>query len=83
MSKKKNKSIVETKEDKAIGTWMPIGVMIGTVVGCILSFKYDDMMFIGYGSVGGLLLVTIVRSILLEGDIKIEFKKSKRKTKKK
>ena len=63
MSKKKNKSIVETKEDKAIGTWMPIGVMIGTVVGCILSFKYDDMMFIGYGSVGGLLLGTIVGSI--------------------
>ncbi|MBQ9834011.1 MAG: hypothetical protein IJO33_02330 [Bacilli bacterium] len=83
MSKKKNKSIVETKEDKAIGTWMPIGVMIGTVVGCILSFKYDDMMFIGYGSVGGLLLGIIVGSILSEGDIKIEFKKSKRKTKKK
>ena len=83
MSKKKNKSIVETKEDKAIGTWMPIGVMIGTVVGCILSFKYDDMMFIGYGSVGRLLLGTIVGSILSEGDIKIEFKKSKRKAKKK
>ncbi len=83
MSKKKNKSSVETKEDKVIGIWMPIGVMIGTVVGCILSFKYDDMMFMGYGSVGGLLLGTIVGSILSEGDIKIEFKKSKRKTKKK
>ena len=41
------------------------------------------MMFIGYGSVGGLLLGTIIGSILSEGDIKIEFKKSKRKTKKK
>ena len=80
---KKNKNIVETKEDKAIGTWIPIGVMIGTAVGCILSFKYDDMMFIGYGSVGGLLLGTIIGSVLSEGDIKIEFKKSKRKKKKK
>ena len=79
MSKKKNKIIVETKEDKAFVTWLPIGVMAGTLVGCILSFYFDDMMFIGYGSVGGLLLGTLIGSILSEGDIKIELKKSKRK----
>lgn len=83
MSKKKNKNIIETKEEKALGTWLSIGVMVGTLVGCILSFNYDDMMFIGYGSVGGLLLGTIIGSILSEGNIKIEFKKSKGKTKKK
>ena len=57
--------------------------MVGTLVGCILSFNYNDMMFIGYGSIGGLLLGTMIGSILSEGNIKIEFKKSKRKSKKK
>ena len=82
MSKKKNKSVGESKEDKALGTWLPIGVMVGTLVGCILSFNYNDMMFIGYGSIGGLLLGTMIGSILSEGNIKIEFKKIKKKIKK-
>lgn len=74
MAKKKN-----DKEEKALNTWLPIGVMIGTVIGMVLAFKFDSLLYLGGGAVGGLLLGTMVGSILAEDDIKIELKKKKKK----
>lgn len=80
MSKKINKRVVETKEDKAIGTWMLIGVMIGTVVGMMLSFANDDIIFLGGGSVAGLLVGSLLGTIATEGIvIKVGTAKKKKK----
>ena len=67
MSKKIDKRAVETNEDKTIGTWMLIGVMIGTVVGMMLSFANDDIIFLGGGSVAGLLVGSLLGTIATEG----------------
>ena len=80
MSKKIDKRVVETKEDKAIGTWMLIGVMIGTVVGMMLSFANDDIIFLGGGSVAGLLVGSLLGTIATEGIvIKVGTAKKKKK----
>ena len=80
MSKKIDKRDVETKEDKAIGTWMLIGVMIGTVVGMMLSFANDDIIFLGGGSVAGLLVGSLLGTIATEGIvIKVGTAKKKKK----
>ena len=80
MSKKIDKRVVETKEDKAIGTWMLIGVMIGTVVGMMLSFVNDDIIFLGGGSVAGLLVGSLLGTIDTEGIvIKVGTAKKKKK----
>ena len=87
MSKKAEKKKikeVETKEDKAMGTWMPIGVLIGTVVGMMLSFANDNIIFLGCGSCAGLLIGTVLGSIATEGiEIKVGTAKKKKTTKKK
>ena len=41
MAKKKN-----DKEAALNNTWIPIGVMIGTVIGMILSFKFDNFLYL-------------------------------------
>ena len=74
MSKKKN-----NKEEKSLNTWMPIGVMIGSVVGMVLSFKFDNFLYLAGCVVGGLLIGTMIGSIFAEDDVKIEFKKKKKK----
>ena len=80
MSKKIDKRVVGTKEDKAIGTWMLIGVMIGTVVGMMLSFANDDIIFLGGGSVAGLLVGSLLGTIATEGIvIKVGTAKKKKK----
>ena len=80
MSKKIDKRVVETKEDKTIGTWMLIGVMIGTVVGMMLSFVNDDIIFLGGGSVAGLLVGSLLGTIATEGIvIKVGTAKKKKK----
>ena len=80
MSKKIDKKVVETKEEKAIGTWMLIGVMIGTVVGMMLSFANDDIIFLGGGSVAGLLVGSLLGTIATEGIvIKVGTAKKKKK----
>lgn len=80
MSKKIDKRVVETKEDKTIGTWMLIGVMIGTVVGMMLSFANDDIIFLGGGSVAGLLVGSLLGTIATEGIvIKVGTAKKKKK----
>ena len=75
---KKSKAVVDLKESKTTEMWIPIGLMIGTVVGFILSFDYDDMMFVVYGSVVGLLFGAVLGSILSQKNIKIELKKKKK-----
>ena len=80
MSKKIDKRDVETKEDKAIGTWMLIGVMIGTVVGMMLSFANDNIIFLGGGSVAGFLVGSLLGTIATEGIvIKVGTAKKKKK----
>ena len=80
MSKKIDKKVVETKEDKSIGTWTLIGVMIGTVVGMMLSFANDDIIFLGGSSVAGLLVGSLLGTIATEGIvIKVGTAKKKKK----
>lgn len=74
---KKSKKIRETKEDKSLNTWLPIGLMFGSAIGMILTFKYDDIMYLTYCTTGGLLLSLLLSSILSADNIKIEFKKKK------
>jgi len=63
---KPNTAEQETKEDKAIGTWLPIGVAIGTVIGSILSFTMENIMFLALGTSGGLILGVFIGSIVAE-----------------
>ena len=53
--------------------------MIGSVVGMVLSFKFDNFLYLGGCVVGGLLIGTMIGSIFAEDDVKIEFKKKKKK----
>ena len=69
----------ESKEDKALNTWIPIGTMIGTVIGMILSFSFNNFLYLGGCAVGGLLLGFLMANIVTEGGIEIEKKKKKRK----
>lgn len=70
-NKKKN------KDEKALNTWIPIGVMIGTILGMILSFKYNNFFYL-YGSAsGGLLVGTLIGSFLADSDMKGKVKKKK------
>ena len=54
---------IEDKEGSNLGLWISMGVMIGTAVGSMLSFSFDNMSFLAGGSVVGLLLGTIIGSI--------------------
>ena len=82
MIKRKNKSVVESKEDKVVGIWMSIGVMMGTVVGMMLSFANDDFIFLGGGSVVGLLVGSLLGTIANEGLV-LKNGTAKKKTNKK
>ena len=63
---------------------MPIGVMIGTVVGMMLSFANENFMFLGVGSVAGLLISILLGTIATEGIvIKVGTAKKKKKSNKK
>ena len=82
MGKKKNN--LDSKEEKALNIYMPIGVMIGTVVGMGLSFATDNFMFLGCGSVLGLFVGTLLGTITTEKVvIKNDFAKKKKKSSKK
>ena len=63
----KNKQTNTDKEDKYIEKYLPFGVMIGVVVGSILGIALDNMMYLAYGSCGGLLLGVIIGAIASEG----------------
>ena len=63
------------KEEKALNTWIPIGLMIGTMVGIILSSKFNNVLYFG-GITGGLLIGTLLGTIATE---KIEITKKKKK----
>ena len=84
MGKKKEKDNLDSKEEKALNTYMPIGVMIGTVVGMMLSFANDNFMFLGGGAVVGLLVGSLLGTIASEGIvIKVGTAKKKKKSNKK
>lgn len=70
----------EEKEDKAINAMLPITVMIGTVVGVILSFIFNNFLCLLGGLSIGLLGGILLGSIKAEGGI--EFKEFSKKRKK-
>lgn len=84
MGKRKVKDNLDSKEEEALSTYISIGVMIGTVVGMFLSFSYDNLLFLGAGSVGGLLIGSLLGSIFSEKIvIKVGTSKKKKKVNKK
>ena len=84
MRKKKEKDNLDSKEEKALNTYMLIGVMIGTVVGIMLSFANDNFMFLGGSAVVGLLVGSLLGTIASEGIvIKVGTAKKKKKSNKK
>ena len=54
------------KEDQSLEKWIPIGVMIGTAAGAILSIIFNNILFLGGGSGLGLLLGVMIGSIVHE-----------------
>lgn len=66
-------------------TWLPIFAMGGTIIGAILTFFYENIMFMLAGSCIGLVLGTIlgVEDIELESKKTKSKKQTKSKTKKK
>lgn len=66
MAKKKNANSKIDKEDKYIEKFIPYGMTAGIFIGSILSSYLDNIMYLAYGSCGGLLLATIVGSIVAE-----------------
>lgn len=84
MGKRKVKDNLDSKEEEVLSTYISIGVMIGTVVGMFLSFSYDNLLFLGTGSVGGLLIGSLLGSISSEKIvIKVRTSKKKKKVNKK
>lgn len=67
----------EEKEEKALNKILPITVMIGIVVGMILTFTLDNIMYLGVGTIAGLLLGLLFASIKAEDGI--EFSKKGKK----
>ena len=80
MTNKKEKDNLDSKEEKALNTYIPIGVMIGTVIGMMLSFTNNNIIFLGGGATAGLLIGTLLGTIDTE---KIEITKKKKKSSKK
>lgn len=81
MAKKKSnkEEMLNAKEEKAMNTWLPIGLMIGTVIGAFASFEFDNLLYLGGGCTGGLLLGTMLGSIFAEDNVKVELKKKIKK----
>ena len=68
----------QENEDKALNEILPITVMIGVIVGMILSFKFDNnFMYLGGCTCAGLLIGLLISSIKAEGGI--EFSKKGKK----
>lgn len=67
---KTSEEINEEKEEKAINKWLPIGLMIGTVIGIFCNFAFDNLMYLGYGIAGGLIIGIFIASIVSEKDDK-------------
>ncbi len=63
----KSKKTNTDKEEKYIEKYLPFGVMIGVVVGSILGITLDNMMYLAYGSCGGLILGVLWGAIAAEG----------------
>ena len=58
MSNKKNDS-----EEKKLNNWISIGLLSGTVIGMVLCFMLDNIIYLGISSVVGLLLGTLVGEV--------------------
>lgn len=75
MDKKEEKDNLDSKEEKALNTYIPIGVMIGIVIGMVLSFANNNIIFLGGGATAGLLIGTLLGTIATE---KIEITKKEK-----
>ena len=64
--KKKTEEQNNHEEEQNLEKWLPIGVMIGTTAGAILSMIFNNILFLGGGSVLGLLLGIMIGSIANE-----------------
>ena len=58
MSNKKN-----DREEKKLNIWISIGLLSGTVIGMVLCFMLDNIIYLGISSVVGLLLGTLVGEV--------------------
>ena len=54
------------KENKFIEKYLPLGVVIGVVIGSVISLILGDLLYLAYGSCGGLILGIIIRAIAAE-----------------
>ena len=63
----KNHKTNNDKEEKNIEKFLPFGVMIGIVAGSILGVIIDNMMFLLYGTCGGLLFGILIGTIASNG----------------
>ena len=61
---KNNANPSDDKEEKTIEECLPYGMTAGVVIGSILSFVYNDAIYITYGICGGLLLGLLAGSII-------------------
>lgn len=83
MARKKEKDNLDSKEEKALNTYIPIGLMIGAVVGMMLSFANDNFMFLGGGVIVGFLVGSLLGTIATEKIvIKVGTSKNKKKSSK-
>ncbi len=73
MSKKK-----ENREEKELNKWMPIGTMIGSVVGLIISLEFNNFIYFGCCVVCGLMLGVIIGSVTSEEDNDVKESKKKK-----
>ena len=64
--KKKTEEQNNHEEEQNLEKWLPIGVMIGTTAGAILSMFFNNILFLGGGSALGLLLGIMIGSIVNE-----------------
>ena len=71
-------SELEKKEDKALNEILPITLMIGSVVGMILSFKFNNILYLVGCTFAGTMVGILFSSIKAEGGIEFS-KKGKKK----
>ena len=59
---------IDDNENSKFGLCISMGVMVGTFIGSVLTFVYNNMWFIPVGSVIGILLGTWIGSIVSKDD---------------
>ena len=67
MVKRRKKNNSYSKEEKVVNVYMLFGVTIGIVVGMMLTFATDNIIFLGVCAVIGLLIGSILGTIATKG----------------